>query len=114
MVVPTSSRLVPAQRAVLAGRFDELPQVLSAYANNVRAKVRVSKRHGALAPTPKNVEQNCQKELLDAIRNASGREYRDKVVAVMRVTHKLADRKPPSTGETLRKMRQRSRVSKAS
>jgi hypothetical protein len=86
--------------------FKELPELLMLYARNMHTKVETIRRVQKESPPAhgKALELEFADAFVKWIKTRTGRCYRDRVVAVQRVTYREAGRTLlPASGETLRK-----------
>jgi len=107
MTVAVLAEIPRRRRAQLSAAFEDLPIVLELYAANVRRKALVGHRWARMEPSQAKLQREWTDQLLNFIEDRCGKPYRDRVVAILRVTHPLANRQPPASGETFRKRLQR-------
>jgi hypothetical protein len=94
----------------LRDSFEHLPGLLDLYAGNLERKLNWTRGFARTRPTASEMNRRFTDLMEEFVRARCGQPYRDKVVAILRVTHKLANRKPPRVGDTLRKRSQRKRA----
>ena len=90
--------------------FEHLPEILYLYGANLERKLSWTRGFARTRPTRPQMERQFTDLMVNFVARKCGRPYRDKIVAILRVTHPLANRKAPQTGETLRKRSQRKRA----
>jgi predicted house-cleaning noncanonical NTP pyrophosphatase (MazG superfamily) len=96
----------------LAG-FLPLPTALEAYARLVLRKSEIAHQFEQIRhdePTRTEIRRDLEGRLLEHVRSLTGRMYREKVAAILRVVNPIAG-SPPVEAETLRKRTQRKRKS---